>query len=137
MIRRCENPNDNRYRYYGAKGVKVCSRWRNSFQRFLSDVGKIPKGKTLDRKETGGNYEPGNVRWADKVQQANNKTNNRVLELDGRRMTLAQWGVESGIHPFTIHCRLKRGWTLARAIAKPPIFKPNCFGRGILEPAHV
>ena len=60
---------------YGARGITVCDRWRgeNGFENFLSDMGPRPEGMTLDRKESNGNYEPGNCKWATKEEQAHNR----------------------------------------------------------------
>jgi hypothetical protein len=68
MWQRCTNPNFKTYRSYGAKGVTVCSRWKQ-FENFLADLGERPEGKTLDRKNPFGNYEPSNCRWATRQQQ--------------------------------------------------------------------
>lgn len=74
MIKRCERPGDRSYKYYGARGIRVCARWRNSFSAFLADVGDRPApGMSLDRKDNDGDYEPGNVRWATKSDQAKNR----------------------------------------------------------------
>ena len=42
MISRCENKNFEAYRYYGARGIKVCKRWRDSFENFIADMGPRP-----------------------------------------------------------------------------------------------
>lgn len=73
MKDRCTNPNTSNYKWYGAMGVSVCPQWLNSFKTFLADMGERPEGTTLDRINPFGDYEPGNVRWADKHTQANNK----------------------------------------------------------------
>lgn len=73
MLSRCERTGHVGYKYYGGRGIKVCERWR-SFTVFVEDVGLPPRaGYTLDRKDPDGNYEPGNVRWAPRIVQANNK----------------------------------------------------------------
>ena len=70
MKDRCCNPNAKQYKYYGAKGVKVCDRWLNSFDNFLVDLGFAPEGFSLARKEDKGNYEPGNCSWKSKSENS-------------------------------------------------------------------
>lgn len=72
MKNRCNNPNAVAYRYYGAKGVKVCERWQK-FDNFYADMGDRPSpNHSLDRIDPTGDYEPGNVRWATRSQQSRN-----------------------------------------------------------------
>lgn len=74
MKQRCLNPNYDRYKDYGGRGVKVCDRWLESLNNFVEDMGLRPEGKTLDRyPNKDGNYEPGNCRWATPTQQAYNR----------------------------------------------------------------
>lgn len=78
MIQRCENPNDKAYKYYGARGIKVCKRW-HSFENFYADVGDPPEGKTLDRwPNNDGDYELNNFRWATRSQQQQNRRPNSL-----------------------------------------------------------
>lgn len=73
MRRRCNPKNKNSFRWYGKYGIRVCDRW-NSFEEFLADMGKCPKGLTLDRIDCSKNYEPGNCHWADwKTQRMNQR----------------------------------------------------------------
>lgn len=79
--KRCSNPNSANYKWYGGKGVSVCSRW-DDFDVFVDDVGPHPgPGWTIDRISNDGDYEPGNVQWATMDEQ-NRKRSNTKLDLE-------------------------------------------------------
>jgi len=86
MTQRCTNPKHKGYPNYGGRGIKICERWRK-FSNFLADMGERPEGKTLDRKDNDGNYEPGNCRWATYGEQNSNQrrrfSNSMVSERTG------------------------------------------------------
>lgn len=73
MIGRCENSKSANWSLYGGRGITVCARWRESFANFLEDMGERPEGKTLDRIDNDGNYEPDNCRWATAAEQRFNQ----------------------------------------------------------------
>lgn len=86
---RCENPTDNKYYAYGARGIGF--RFK-SFEEFYEHIGPKPgKGYSLDRIEVNKHYEHGNVRWANDTTQMNNMRRNRYLTINGETKTLAQW----------------------------------------------
>ena len=74
MLQRCNNPDCEKYHYYGGRGIKVYPEW-HTFQNFFTDMGHKPIGLSLDRVNNDGNYEPTNCRWASHKVQANNKRN--------------------------------------------------------------
>lgn len=124
---RCHNPSSQDYYLYGDKGVSVCDKWRNSFLAFIADVGERPPGTSIDRyPNKDGNYEPGNVRWGTDEMQANNRRNNRILEFNGKSMTLMMWSKETGINDQTIAWRLKHGMSVEAALTTP--IRKNQYG---------
>ena len=124
MRSRCNNTNGPFYLQYGGRGISMCERWDN-FLNFLQDMGECPSGMSIDRINNDGNYEPGNCRWATLVEQANNKSSNVRIEINGETRTLAQWAVISGISRKTIYFRLRSGWEPQKAVMEPLIQYPG------------
>jgi hypothetical protein len=119
MVRRCYDANSASYDRYGANGIGVCDRWRESFENFLADMGERPDGATIDRIDNARGYEPGNCRWATTAEQARNRTDNHTLTFNGRTMVMTDWAAEIGISVFTLSDRLRRGWSVDRALTTP------------------
>ncbi len=120
MLQRCNDKKCSAYKDYGARGVKVCDRWLD-FRNFLEDMGLPPqKGLTLDRyPNNDGNYEPGNVRWATKKEQANNRRSSRFITFRGKTMTVTQWEDYFSFARGVVAHRLYNGWTVERALTQP------------------
>ena len=110
MKARCYDPNNKRYSRYGGRGIKVCDRWIDSYANFLLDMGRKPTCRhTLERCELDGDYEPANCVWATLEDQANNKSNNTRIEIDGRVQNIGQWARETGVNRTVILRRMQRG----------------------------
>jgi hypothetical protein len=73
MKQRCLDERSVAYEHYGGRGITICKRWRSSFKNFLADMGERPSGKSLDRIDVDGNYEPSNCRWATPKEQVANQ----------------------------------------------------------------
>jgi hypothetical protein len=68
---RCNNPRNRSYKDYGGRGIKFLF---TSFEQWFGEIGPRPSPHhSHDRIENDGNYEPGNVQWATKKYQANNR----------------------------------------------------------------
>jgi hypothetical protein len=116
MKARCSNPRLGNYSRYGGRGITVCDRWQ-IFENFIADVGRRPSADhSLERKDNDGNYEPGNVRWATRLEQARNTRRNRMIEIDGKSLTISEWARERGVSRFRIRDRLDAGIAAREAV---------------------
>jgi len=119
MRQRCTNPNNPRYKDYGARGITVCARW-GSFAAFIEDMGWPPAGKTLDRKNNDKGYSKRNCRWADPFEQAQNSRRAVNVKVNGRTQCIAAWLRETGVSYGLYKARVKRGWPQQKALLTPP-----------------
>ena len=118
MLTRCNNEKSKCYRYYGAKGVSICERWR-SFENFVADVGPRPAGTTLDRIDNSRGYEPENCRWATIDVQNRNRGSILMVEINGETKCVADWCDQLGIPRPRVYARIQSGMALYEAITKP------------------
>lgn len=119
MTSRCENQNNSAYQWYGARGIKVCERWK-VFESFLEDMGSAwQPGLTIERKNVNGDYCKDNCVWANREVQANNTTRSLFIEFAGERMTVAQLAKRVGMSRHRLTKRLENGWSIDSAIATP------------------
>lgn len=128
MRMRCTQSAHKEYHRYGGRGITVCERWA-IFANFLEDMGERPQGREIDRINNDGNYEPANCRWATHKEQMRNMSRNRILTLDGRSQTLADWADEAQLNYGTLRTRLRLGWPLRRALSEPVMFNVRWHGK--------
>lgn len=112
MIYRCTNPEHRAWKWYGARGIKVCRRWLNSFEAFVADMGERPTAHhSLDRTKNDKGYSPSNCRWATRREQALNRRVRRPSEkwikVDG--LTLREFAKKHGLNHGTLKHRYKNG----------------------------
>lgn len=120
MRRRCLDPKCRSYQWYGARGISVCEQW-TEFAGFLRDVPPRPSLEhTLDRyPNNDGNYEPGNVRWATRCEQARNRRTVKIVTVNGESHCVVQWAEKTGISVALITRRRMNGWAIEDAVSMP------------------
>lgn len=120
MRQRCSNPNSGHYYLYGARGITVCEAW-SKFSNFIKDMWHRPTpGHTLERVNNNGNYEKSNCKWATRREQQNNRRTNRLIEFNGKTMTITAWAISLGMsHDHLSHRLGKLGWSVSRALTTP------------------
>ena len=111
MKNRCGNPKATGYLLYGGRGITVCDEWKNIFKSFYNDVGDAPKDKSIDRIDNDGNYEPRNVKWSTKKEQAGNRRSNRRIN----GVLISDISIGLGGANSLVAKRIKRGWSIERA----------------------
>lgn len=125
IIARCTNPRNPSYPDYGGRGITISPTWRHSFIAFAEYVtthlGPQPTPKhTLDRIDNGsGHYEPGNLRWATRIEQNRNKRSNAWLTHNNETKLLIEWAIHLGIKRTTLIQRLRYGWSVERTLTEP------------------
>jgi hypothetical protein len=119
MRKRCLGKQHKFYADYGGRGLRICRRW-GKFENFYVDMGKRPRGKTLERINNNRGYTPRNCRWATMKEQAHNKRSCRMLTFRGATKTLSQWALIYK-HPMPrIWMRIvKYGWSVRKALLTP------------------
>ena len=126
MIQRCTNPNIDKYPRYGGRGIKICKRWRKSFENFYNDFGhNWKKGWSIDRIDNNKDYTPKNCRWTTQTRQIRNRRNTVIVTLHGKTQALYDWFDELGIADKVIQQRIWRrlhtNWGAEKAFYTPKL----------------
>lgn len=120
---RCLYSGNVHFGKYGGRGITVYEEWAHSFEKFFEYVSALPyygePGRSLDRIDNDGNYEPGNLRWATAQEQQRNTRHNRNLTFMGKTQCVAAWAEDLQIRKDTLWSRVQRGWTIERALTTP------------------
>lgn len=121
MKTRCYDINCDRYSNYGGRGITICNEWKTNFDNFYdwATANGYKDDLTIERIDVNGNYEPLNCTWTNAKIQANNRTNNHLIVFGNQTHTLSEWAEIVKINRSTLWYRLKRGWTVERALTTP------------------
>lgn len=118
MRNRCYNPKHVSYKDYGANGITVCKRWYDSYVDFIEDMGERPSNHySVDRKDSKGNYEPSNCKWSTRIEQARNKSNNRMVSYNSETKCVSQWCEDLGLNFNLVRDRILKGETPEKAFS--------------------
>lgn len=121
MVRRCYNPNEPAYKFYGALGITVCEEWHHSPEKFIEWCeSTYPEGEqlTLDRIDGSKGYSPDNCRWATQLQQVHNLKNNRFITIDGETHCVSEWCRLYNLSAGSVYKRVQTGQTFEVAISE-------------------
>ncbi len=75
MKARCSNRKNPSFKYYGGKGIAVCKEWAENYEAFRgwAVANGYDDKLSIDRMDSGGNYEVSNCRWATYYEQNQNR----------------------------------------------------------------
>lgn len=120
---RCFNVKNLRYSFYGGRGITMFPEWAENFHSFykyvIDTIGDKPKGRTMDRINTNGDYAPGNIRWLTAAEQNRNTRRNISITAFGKTQVAMDWIIELGLPKDMVYWRLRNGWDPVLALTIP------------------
>jgi hypothetical protein len=125
MRSRCLNPNQHSHHKYGGRGITLCEEWLNPIVFIAwAETHGYASGLQIERRDNNAGYSPDNCYFATRQQQCRNTRTNRVIELNGRSMTVTEWAEQPAVKSLgltrdTIYARLQRKWIEQEAITTP------------------
>ncbi len=124
MKARCYRTKCDRYYHYGARGIRVCRRWKNSFENFLADMGRKPSPKhSLHRIDNNKNYTKSNCKWATAQEQQRSTSRSHFVTWKGQTKALPEWAELLQVPRSRLQSRLGLGWTIETAFTAPRHFR--------------
>lgn len=120
MRQRCTNPGHPSYVHYGGRGIAICDEWSQflAFRAWALASG-YRRGLTIERDNVDDGYRPGNCRWIPQGEQSNNTRRSKRITFRGETRTLRDWAHHVGLMPHALYSRLRKGWTVERALTEP------------------
>jgi len=107
MLSRCTNPHDKDYHRYGGRGILVCEEWQQNVFAFIDDMGEPPEGMTLGRLDNDGNYTKVNCEWQTVLAQNTNKSDTKMITINGVTMCMKHWNEAAGHGYNTVGYRVR------------------------------
>lgn len=115
---RCKNAKNPKYKIYGLRGISICDEWKNDFKLFYDWAinNGYKENLSIDRIDVNGNYEPNNCRWVTQKEQQRNRRNNHLISYNGETHCISEWAEIYKLKPLTLLARIKRGWSIEKAL---------------------
>ena len=121
---RCDNENHHAFKYYGAKGISYDPRWIK-FENFILDMGIPEKGMTIERIDINKNYSKENCRWANRKDQARNRSTNIIIEINGEKGCISYFAEKNNFPQKIAQRRFKKGVPLELIFKNGIVYKKN------------
>lgn len=116
MKGRCNNQNNKKYSCYGARGIKVCKEWLESYEKFAAwaKLNGYSDGLTIERIDVNGDYSPQNCKWISMKDQCHNKQNTIRIDDNGELLSVKDFSNKYSIPEKTVFWRISHNWNIDR-----------------------
>jgi len=126
MKSRCVNEGHAKYHICGGRGIKVCKRWRDSFEDFAKDMKLKPEGLVLGRTDKTKDFSPENCKWMTYAENNLNRFDSVKLTYKGKTQSIENWANELGMPRSTLSNRIHGyKWDAKTALTAPFQHKAN------------